>query len=259
MPAARVTAEPQRPARSTAQPELSVVILCYRAEDFVPVFVTRMQEALARRGLDYELVLVANYHAQDEQPDRTPAIAAELARGDARITVVAQPKQGMMGWDMRAGMAAASGEAVAVIDGDGQIPADDVVAVYDRLRQGRFDMVNTYRTKRYDGFTRRFVSDAYNLMLRLLFPRVKVRDANSKPKVFTREAFQRLTLESSGWFIDAEMVIQASALGFRIGEVPMVFYWNERRQSFVRPGAILEFAVGLVRYRFKRWGTHGRR
>jgi hypothetical protein len=33
-----------------------------------------------------------------EPADRTPAIAAALARQDATITVVARPKEGMMGW-----------------------------------------------------------------------------------------------------------------------------------------------------------------
>jgi glycosyltransferase involved in cell wall biosynthesis len=157
----------------------------------------------------------------------------------------------MMGWDMRTGLAAARGRTIAVIDGDGQMPAEDVVAVFNCLNAGGFDMAMTYREQRYDGFTRYVISRVYNRTLKTLFPSVSVRDANSKPKIFTRDALDRLALASDGWFIDAEMVIQATRMGFRIGEVATRFHRNSRRRSFVRPKAIIEFAANLVVYRLR--------
>jgi glycosyltransferase involved in cell wall biosynthesis len=238
-------------------PDISVVILCYRAEDFVPVFVSEMKTALEKHGLRYELVLVANYHPHAEPADRTPAIVAALARQDPTITVVARPKEGMMGWDMRSGLAAARGRTVAVIDGDGQMPPGDVVAVYDHLRAGRFDMVKTYRIRRGDGVLRVVVSHVYNGALTLLFPSVRVRDANSKPKIFTHEALHRWSLGANNWFLDAEIVIQASRLGFRIGEVPTVFLQNPRRASFINVRAILRFVLDLLTYRLKTLWSRG--
>jgi len=234
-------------------PELSVVILCYRAEEFVPVFVAKMKSVLERKAVAYELVLVANYHADADPADRTPAIAHALAEHDPTLHVVAQPKRGMMGWDMRGGLAAARGRAVAVIDGDGQMPPEDVVLVYDLLRSGGFDVAKTYRTARGDGAFRIGVSRAYNAALKILFPSVRVRDANGKPKIFTREALERLHLTSDDWFIDAEIVIQATRLGLRIGEAPTVFLPNTRRASFVTARAIVGFSWDLLAYRVKTW------
>jgi glycosyltransferase involved in cell wall biosynthesis len=238
-------------SKARPDPDVSVVVLCYRAEDFAPVFVARMKEVLERKGLSYELVLVANYQPHASPSDRTPEIVRELARSDPTLTVVARPKEGMMGWDMRSGLAAASGRTVAVIDGDGQMPAEDVVAVYECLHRDGCELAQTFRTVRHDGAFRRLVSRTYNVALSSLFPRVKVRDANGKPKIFTREALGQLWLSSNDWFIDAEIVIQASALGFRIGEVPTVFLANERRRSFITPRAILGFAGQLLLYRLK--------
>jgi glycosyltransferase involved in cell wall biosynthesis len=247
-------------ASTPDRPPLSVVILCYRAEEFAPTFVSRMKKTLEAHGLVYELVLVANYHADRQPPDRTPEIVRELARHDSTITVVARPKEGMMGWDMRSGLEAACGEAVAVIDGDGQMPPEDVVAVYECLQQGNFDMAKTFRVERFDGLWRRLISHIYNACLKLLFPRVRVRDANGKPKIFSRRALERLHLSSDDWFIDAEMIIQASELGLRIGEVPTVFHKNPTRPSFIRPGAIFEFVLNLVRYRLRTlWRGAARR
>lgn len=231
------------------RPDISVVILCYRTGEFVQTFAAQMKGVLDTRGLAYELVLVANYHVHE--PDPTPDIARRLAREDPTITVVARPKEGMMGWDMRSGLEAARGATVAVIDGDGQMPPADVVAVYDCLRTGGFDLAKTFRQKRYDGGVRLIISRGYNLALKLLFPLVSVQDANSKPKIFTREALQKLSLTSDDWFIDAEIIIKATQLGLRIGEVPTVFHKNPQRPSFIKAGAIFEFARNLIWYRLK--------
>jgi glycosyltransferase involved in cell wall biosynthesis len=242
--------------RSTApRPDISVVILCYRTEEFVPAFVKQMKRALEDRHLSYELVLVANYHADATVPDRTPEIARALAREDPCIRVVAKPKQGMMGWDMRSGLEVAGGATVAVIDGDGQMPPADVIAVYDRLRAHGFDMAQTYREERHDGLVRILISRIYNVVLKALFPSVRVRDANGKPKIFTRKGLEKLTLTSDDWFVDAEIIIQATRLGFRIGEVPTVFYTNPQRPSFIGVKAIVEFLVNLLTYRVRTlWG-----
>jgi glycosyltransferase involved in cell wall biosynthesis len=226
-----------------------VVVLCYRAEDLAREFVGQLSRELQDAGIDYELVLVGNYHR--DKPDRTPQILAELAATDSRCVVVAKEKQGMMGWDMRSGLEAATGQHIAVIDGDGQMPSSDVVKVYRVLQVGGYDLVKTFRAKRFDGLYRRTTSFWYNFFFRLLFPgSAAFRDINSKPKVMTREAYGRLRLVSNDWFTDAEIMIEALRNGLNIGEVSTIFHKNERRASFVPVSAILEFLRNLLYYRF---------
>ncbi|OGZ08785.1 MAG: hypothetical protein A3D65_03235 [Candidatus Lloydbacteria bacterium RIFCSPHIGHO2_02_FULL_50_13] len=232
--------------------DISAVILCYKAGEDVGVFVDEVKQSLSNRGLSYELVLVANYNANEKNIDETPAIVKRLAERDPDITVVSKVKEGMMGWDLRSGLDVASGKTIAYIDGDGQMPADDIVRVYDSLMSGQYDCAKTYRTKRDDGRKRGFISLMYNTLLTLLFPKVSVKDANAKPKIFTRQAFERLRLTSSGWFIDAEIIIQGTYLGFRFIEVPTVFRQNKFRRSFVRPRALFEFLGNLILFRLTR-------
>ena len=230
-------------------PEISVVILCYRAEELASQFVSEVKKNLDSEGLDYELVLVANYHQGSLSSDKTPEIVSNLAKRDATINVVAKEKRRMMGWDMRSGLETASGRTIAVIDGDGQMPASDIIKVYKALTSGNFDMAKTYRIARGDGVLRLIISVVFNVMVKILFPKVKVRDVNSKPKIFTREAYKRLRLANNRWFIDAEIIIQASYQNFKITEIPTVFHVNRHRASFIRFGAIIEFLFDLVRYR----------
>jgi dolichol-phosphate mannosyltransferase len=234
-------------------PDISVVILCYRAQEFAQVFVARVQEILEKNDLSYELVLVANYHIEEKAWDRTPEIVRRLASGDSRLKVIAKEKRGMMGWDMQSGLAAAEGKTIAIIDGDGQMPPEDIIRVYRKLLDDHFDMVKTYRSCRHDGWFRLLISRGYNLLLKILFPKVRVQDANSKPRILRREALQNIKLVADDWFIDAEIVIQASYLGLKIGEVPTEFRANEYRTSFVKPSAIFEFMRNLVTYRLQHW------
>lgn len=230
-------------------PELSVVVLCYRSEEFASELANQITKELEEASIDYELVLVANYLT--DIVDRTPQIVHEYAKTNDRCIVVAKEKEGMMGWDMRSGLEASTCKYIAVIDGDGQMPTSDIVKVYNVLKVNNYDFVKTFRATRQDGFYRGTISSVYNFLFRLLYPSTRMlRDVNSKPKVFTREAYEKMNLVSNDWFTDSEIMIEASKNKLNIGEVSTVFYENERRKSFVAPGTIFEFIYNLFYYRF---------
>jgi glycosyltransferase involved in cell wall biosynthesis len=229
-------------------PDLSVVVLCYRSGGEARSYAARIGQVLRDAGIDnYQLVLVGNYVAGSG--DTTPDVVRELAAGDPRIVCSAVAKQGMMGWDMRSGLALATGEHLAVIDGDGQVLVEDLVRVYRLLREQKLDLAKTYRTRRGDGLKRKLFSLVFNGFFHVLFPGLPVRDVNAKPKILTRSAYERLSLQSDDWFIDAEILIQARRLGFRIGEMETEFLGLTGRRSFISMAAVLEFLRNLWRYR----------
>ena len=239
-------------------PELSVVVLCYRSGGAARSFATRLSKTLLDAGIDnYQLVLVGNYVAGGG--DTTPDIVRELAAGDPRIVCSAVEKQGMMGWDLRSGLALATGEFLAVIDGDGQVLVDDLVRIYRLLREQGLDLAMTYRRQRGDGLKRKVFSLVFNGLFHILFPGLPVRDINAKPKVFTRAAFERMTLQSTDWFIDAEMLIQARGLGLRIGETETEFLGLTGRRSFIKLAAVFEFLHNLLRYRILELRRRGKK
>lgn len=232
-------------------PDLSVVVLCYRAGERAYLVVDALNGALDRGGIaSRELVLVSNYRAGDES-DPTPSVVHALAERDPRVVVSAVPKQGMMGWDMRTGLALASGRVVAVIDGDGQIDPFDVVRGYRLIVAGDYDLVHARRRTRGDGPARWVLSRGFNTLFRLLFPRTPSGDVNGKPKLFRRDALARLDLRSDDWFIDAEIMIRAGQLGLRAAAFETDFFELAGRRSFVNLKAVAEFVVNLVRFRLK--------
>jgi glycosyltransferase involved in cell wall biosynthesis len=233
-----------------AVPELSAIVLCYRAGESILSVVGPLHEQLRESGVPFEMVLVANYDPDRE--DVTPGIVEEFAAAHENVRTVQDPKEGAMGWDMRRGLDAATGQYMIVIDGDAQNPVEDVLRMYREMRRTGTDVMKGRRTSRFDGPYRRLISWVYNALFLLLFRTRGLWDINGKPKGLTRTAFDRIELRSDDWFIDAEIVLQAQRAGLRVTEMPVVFNRNEERASFVRLGAIGEFIRNMFRARLQK-------
>jgi glycosyltransferase involved in cell wall biosynthesis len=229
-------------------PDLSAIVLCYRAGHNVRRVVQPLYDDLCALEVPFELVLVANYEPGTD--DATPEAVQEFGRTHDRVVAVAEPKRGGMGWDMAAGFKAASGNYMVVIDGDEQNPVEDLLESYRQMKRRELDVVKGRRIARFDGYFRHLTSIVYNALFLVMFRTNGLWDVNGKPKGLTRDAYERLDLHANDWFIDAEIVIQAARRGMRIGEIPVVFRQNMERRSFVRPGAVLEFVRNMARYRF---------
>jgi len=223
--------------------ELSVVILCYRAGERTYSFVDKIMKLLNRFVSSWEIVLVANYI--ENSGDKTPDIAKDIASKNENVKVVAMPKEGMMGWDARSGLNEAKGKYICLIDGDEQMPYRDIVRVYRKIKSETLDLVKTYRVIRHDGMLRLTISFIYNLLFAVLFPGIEMKDANSKPKIFERAAYNKMALRSDDWFLDAEIMIQARRLKFKVGQIPTKFYKCNYRDSFVKRNTLFEFLKNL--------------
>ncbi len=231
--------------------QISVVVLCYKASDSIRGFAQKVIDHLNQVTENWELVLVANHFGEDD--DDTPTIVRELAASEPRIKTVTRLKEGMMGWDARCGLGMCTGEIVALIDGDGQMDAGDIGKAYEIICREGCDMVTTYREKRFDSLFRNVQSSVYNLLFKILFPGLGIRDVNSKPKMMRREAFDKLELRSDDWFLDAEIMIQARRHRFKIIQMPTVFREILERRSFVKLSAVFEFLLNFAKTRMSEF------
>jgi glycosyltransferase involved in cell wall biosynthesis len=247
---AELPARPLAAVPPVARPELSVIVLCYQANEAIHRVIDPLYEQLEASGVAYELLLVANQWA--DRPDPTGTVVEAFATDHEAVRTVIEEKQGAMGWDMRSGLAAAAGDYLIVIDGDAQNPVDDVLKMYRRMKATGVDVMKGRRIARFDGPYRRAISTGFNVAFTVLFGTRGIWDVNGKPKGLTRAAYEALELQSDDWFIDAEIVLSARRRGLAVAELPVVFHRNEERDSFVRPTAILEFLRNMARQRFRR-------
>lgn len=226
-------------------PAVSLVIPLYNEQDNVRSLVATLTSALGAASLHYELLLVDN-----GSRDRTAELVDELAASNPRIRKVVVAENQGFGHGILTGLSEARGARVAFMCGDLQVDEHDVVKCFRTAIDGNHDLVKATRVRREDGPKRRFFSFALNALVPLLF-RTRGRDVNGTPKVMTRELFQTLHLESKRWFIDAELMIKASALpGLSFSEVPVVFHPRREGKSAVRClVASVEFLREMLFYR----------
>jgi glycosyltransferase involved in cell wall biosynthesis len=233
--------------------EFSMAVLCYRAEEGVIPFVENLHKIMSLFRFEWEVILVANFWPGSN--DRTPEVCQRLAERLPFVRVLAEPKQGGMGWDMRSGLDACRGRYIGVIDGDGQFPVETIFSCFAKIKSDDFDVVKTYRVQRQDSLYRRLISTVYNWLFHLLFRGSgKLRDVNSKPKIIKRDVYGKMVLQSNDWFTDAELILNCLKLNLRIYEIPVEFHSLGGRKSFVKPRAIVEFLRHMIDYRW-RWST----
>lgn len=232
-------------------PNLSIVILCYKAEEYTNFYLNKVLDVLTSNKIEnYEIILVGNYISGTN--DKTPEIVNSLSAFNEKVVAIAEPKPayGWLGWDVRMAFAKAKGDFIALIDGDGQMPAEDIAKCYLESIENNVDITMTYRITRGDGLYRKTLSFIYNLCINILFPFCKIKDLNSKPKVIKKELLNDLNLKSNGWTIDAEIMLHAMKRKLHIKQIPTKFLGQPGgRDSFVGYKAIFEFLLFLFKIR----------
>ncbi|HLX21319.1 MAG TPA: glycosyltransferase family 2 protein, partial [Gaiellaceae bacterium] len=202
------------PADSARGLDVSVVIPCLNEAEGIVAVVTEAQEALRAAGLSGEVVVVDNASEDD---------SAELARA-AGATIVLEPRRGY-GSAYLAGLAAARGDYVVMVDADGTYPLDRLGEFVERLRGGA-DMVlgSRFQGRIEPGampWPNRYLGNPFLTgMLNLLF-RSGVSDAHCGLRAVRREVLPTLQLSATGMEFASEMVIKAGKRRMRIEEVPI--------------------------------------
>lgn len=141
------------------RPELSLVIPIYNEEAVLPQLDVRVRELIGRLGLDCEVVFV-----NDGSRDRSMEMLRLMAGREPRYKVVGFARNFGHQRAITAGIDAARGKAVVVMDADLQDPPEVILEMVAKWREG-FDVVYGRRRKR-EGET------AFKLLTAKLFYRV---------------------------------------------------------------------------------------
>jgi glycosyltransferase involved in cell wall biosynthesis len=185
-------------------------------------------EALRAEGEigDWEIVIV-----NDASTDATGVIADELAGLDPRVRVAHHTLNRKLGGAIRTGVELARHELLLYSDADLPFDMLEMSKACRLLRMYRADIVSAYRHDRTgEGAVRALYSYGYNLLVRLAFG-LRVRDVNFAFKLCRRRVFEHVRLESEGSFIDAEILVRAERLGFRIIQFGVDYFPRSRGLS----------------------------
>lgn len=245
----------ERQGRGAAPPDLSLVMPCYNEEECVGVTIRRLVAAFDESGYRLELVAVDN-----GSRDHTGELIRQLAGDHAGVRYHRVEVNQGYGHGLMSGIPLCAAPWIGFISADGQVDPADVVHLYEAAAASHGNVVAKVRRRfRMDGFQRKLVSIAYNLLVRMMWPRLDSLDVNGTPKILPRNALLAMKLQSKGWFLDPEIMIKAHYMGLRVLEFNAFARMRSRGVSHVRAETCWEFLRNLLVYRFSRRVTQWRR
>ena len=196
----------------TNAPALSVVVPMFNEEESVPILQAEISAALA--GVDHEIIFV-----DDGSTDRT----VERITAGPRVHVLRFPRNAGQSAAMYAGLHAANGATVVLLDGDLQNDPADIPKLLREIEQGA-DLVCGYRAVRKDTTVKRLTSRVANFV-RSRFTKDGVRDTGCTLKAMRRECVEALVpFKGMHRFIPALI----KGAGYTLVEVPV----NHRPRKF---------------------------
>jgi dolichol-phosphate mannosyltransferase len=193
-------------------PDFSVVVPLFNEADNVPLL--QKEISLALGGRNYELILV-----DDGSTDGT---GSRIQR-EANVRVFRFQRNSGQSAAMLAGMRAARGGAVVLLDGDLQNDPQDIPRLLLEIERGA-DLVCGYRMRRQDTFVKKLSSRIANFV-RSRFVGDGVRDTGC-----TLKAMRRVCVDTLVPFKGVHRFIPAFVknAGFKIVEIPV----NHRARQF---------------------------
>ncbi|SDF42606.1 Glycosyltransferase involved in cell wall bisynthesis [Dyadobacter soli] len=189
--------------------QISIVIPLFNEQDNVPHLLRAVRDTL--QNFDYEIIAV-----DDGSTDNTVQMLRQSA--DERLKIITMTRNFGQTSAMAAGIAHASGEYIATLDGDLQNDPTDIPGMLEHARSGQWDIVAGYRANRLDGFLlRKLPSRIANAMIRKLTG-VHLRDYGCTLKVFKKEAAERLGLYGE---LHRFIPVLGNISGARMTELPV--------------------------------------
>ncbi len=193
--------------------ELTVVMPCLNEAETLAVCVDKALAALAENGIAGEVVV-----ADNGSTDGSQSIATQHG---ARVVPV--PLRGY-GAALNAGIRAARGKYVLMADADDSYEFAHIPRFLAELRNGS-DLVmgNRFRggigPKAMPVLHRYLGNPVLSLIGRALF-HAPIGDFHCGIRAFSKDAYERLALRTTGMEFASEMVVKSSLLGQKMTEVP---------------------------------------
>ena len=202
-------------------PEVSVVMPCLNEEKSVGVCIEQILRTFEERDIRGE-VIVADNGSTDQ--------SSKIARGlGARVILV---KERGYGSALMGGIGATRGKYVIMGDADGSYDFTQIPIFLEQLRSGYEVVVgNRFRGGIEPGamppLHRYFGNPVLSGIGRLFF-RTPFRDFHCGLRGFTRAAYERIGMRTTGMEFASEMVVKASLFNLRTCEVPTTLSRDRR-------------------------------
>ena len=212
--------------------ELTILMPCLNEAETLASCIEKARAGLKRAGVRGEVLV-----ADNASTDGSVAIAEKAG---ARVVAI---KEKGYGSALRGGIEAAQGKWVIMADADDSYDFSRIEGFVEKLREG-FDLVMGCRLPSGGGviapgampWKNRWIGNpSLSFIGRLLFA-CPARDFHCGLRGFTKDAYRKMELKTTGMEFASEMVIKATLKSLRIAEVPTTLHRDGRsRPPHLKP------------------------
>ncbi len=208
-------------ANSARGIEVSVVMPCLNESETLECCIRKAFACIDEHELSAEVLVADNGSTDGSQ---------EIARRcGARVVDISDKGYGSA---LRGGIASALGRFIVMADADDSYDFSDFSGFIDKLRDGA-DLVmgSRFKGRIMPGampWKHRWIGNPVLTGIGRVFFHSNASDFHCGLRAFTKDAFERMELVTTGMEFASEMVIKATLRGMRIEEVPVVLYKDGR-------------------------------
>jgi dolichol-phosphate mannosyltransferase len=216
--------------------QISVIMPALNEEKNLAAAVANVFDAFSTLGIAGEVIIV-----NDGSNDSTGEVARSLQQKFGPVRVITHPFSKGIGAAFWAGVAEASGEAITMLPGDGENDAFEILRYFPLLREVDviIPFVFNHEARKLG---RRIVSKIYKSIINLTFG-ILLNYMNGTV-VYRRQALRSISLHSTGFFYQTELLIKAIRKGYLYAEVPCAL---RQRKGGVSKALSLKSLVRLSR------------
>ena len=195
--------------------ELTIVMPCLNEAETLAICIKKAQSFFNREQVNGEIVI-----ADNGSTDGSQKIAEDL---NARVVSI--PEKGY-GSALKGGIHAAQGKYVIMGDADDSYDFNNLLPYLLKLREGN-DLVmgNRFKGGIKKGampFIHKYLGNPVLSFIGKLFYNIKIGDFHCGLRGFSKEAFIKMNLKTTGMEFASEMIVKASLLNLTITEVPTI-------------------------------------
>lgn len=229
---------------------LSIIIPTYNEEKRLPKTLIDIENYLKRQNYTYEIIVV-----DGGSIDRTPEIVRGLSSVIKNLKLIEVKNCQGKGQAVKEAMLAAQGEFRLFTDADNSTTIDQIEKMWPEFKKG-FDIVIGSRDIKgavlappQPWLRKVILGGGFRLFRKLTLGLWQIQDTQCGFKGFSSKAAKDIfpRLRTLGFSFDAEVLLIAKNLGYKIKEMPV--YWRNDPESKVKFKDIIIMAWDLIKIR----------
>ncbi|GIY09450.1 dolichol-phosphate mannosyltransferase subunit 1 [Caerostris extrusa] len=227
----------------------SILLPTYNERENLPIIVWMIIKYMTLGNYDFEIIII-----DDGSPDGTLEVAKQLEKIYGSNKIVLRPREKKLGLGTAYvhGIQHATGNFIIIMDADLSHHPKYILDFIKKQKEGNYDLVSGTRYMGDGGvngwdFKRKLISRGANYLTQVLL-RPGASDLTGSFRLYKKDVLQNLveSCVSKGYVFQMEMIVRSRNLGYKIGEIPIVFVDRLYGESKLGGNEIFQFVKGLL-------------